>query len=385
MSALNEMQKHYFQRDLAAREWKGRGGRVVGYFCDNVPEEFILAAGFFPLRLSGDPWGGTEKAGNYSEQGNVFSREGFVASMLHLILNEKYDFLDYLIIPHARDSVHRLYTTLTNLKEDQPDLKLPELYYLDTLHTIFYSVGIYNRDRWLSFKKQLEKWSGKEIGDSSLEKAVTVTNENKRLLKNLAALRAADPSRISGTEALQIIGSSMFMLKEEHNRLLKTHLVGADQSPPRKAVRLFVEGSPLDNLQLYEIIESFPATVVAEDNCWGNRSSDVPIDTALEPTEAVIYRYNNKTPCTRMYPLSRRVDYCLQSALEAKVQGVIFNVYRFDEMQAWETPDEIKALREKGIPTLYLKDQPYLITEQETLKTKIEEFIQGISGKGGML
>jgi hypothetical protein len=142
MSAFDELQKHYDQRDLAARQWKEKGGKVAGYLCDNVPEEFILAAGLFPLRLSGEPRGATEKAGFYSEQGNVFSREGFVASILHMILRGKYDFLDYLIIPHARDSVHRLYTTLISLLETKPGLELPELYYLDNLHTNFYSAGI---------------------------------------------------------------------------------------------------------------------------------------------------------------------------------------------------------------------------------------------------
>ena len=71
MSAFDELQKHYGQRDLAARQWKEKGGKVVGYLCDNVPEEFILAAGLFPFRLSGDPQGKTEKIGNYSEQGTV--------------------------------------------------------------------------------------------------------------------------------------------------------------------------------------------------------------------------------------------------------------------------------------------------------------------------
>jgi len=378
MTAFDELQKHYQQRDLTARQWKKKGGKVVGYFCDNVPEEFILAVGLFPLRLSGDPWGGAERAGSYSEQGNVFSREGFVASMLHMILNGKYDFLDYLIIPHARDSIHRLYTTLINLKETEPALKLPELGYLDNLHTTFYSAGIYNRDRWLELKKQLEEWTGKEITNDKLSQAVAVTNESKMLLKKLVALRAADPPRISGVHALQIIGSSMFMLKEEHNKLLKEYLAGAGQLPARNGARLFVEGSPLDNLQLYEIIESCRATVVAEDNCWGNRIFDVPIAITLDPVDAVINRYNNKAPCSRMYPLSRRIEYCLRNALESKAQGVIFNIYRFDEIQAWETPDEIKVLKEKGIPALYLKDQPYLITEPEALKTKIEEFVQGI-------
>ena len=379
MSAYDQLQKHYRQRDLAARQWKEKGGKVVGYLCDNVPEEFILAGGLFPLRLSGDPWGGTEKIGNYSERGNVFSREGFVASILHMILNGKYDFLDYLIIPHARDSVHRLYPTLVNRQEAEPDLKLPELYYLDNLHTTFYSAGIYNRDRWLELKKQLEKWSGKEITNDQLSQAIDFTNENKSLLKKTADLRAADRPRISGVDALQIIGSSMFMHKEAHNELLREYLAGAGELPKRNGVRLFVEGSPLDNPQLYDIIESCQATVIAEDNCWGNRYFDVPIDVTDDPLEAVIDRYNNKAPCPRMYPLGRRIAYCLDNALAARAQGVIFNITRFDEIQAWETPDEINALKEKGIPSLYLKDQPYLIADPEVVKAKIVEFIQGIS------
>jgi len=60
MTSFELMQKHYDQRDLAARAWKAKGGKVVGYFCDKVPDEMILAAGFFPLRLSGDPWDSAE-------------------------------------------------------------------------------------------------------------------------------------------------------------------------------------------------------------------------------------------------------------------------------------------------------------------------------------
>ena len=376
MSAFDELQKYYGQRDLAARQWKEKGGKVVGYLCDNVPEEFILAAGLFPLRLSGDPQGKTEKIGNYSEQGNVFSREGFVASILRMLLKGKYDFLDYLIIPHARDSVHRLYTTLINRQETEPDLKLPELCYLDNLHSKFYSAGIYNCERWLELKNQIEKWNGQEITRDKISSAIDLTNENKLLLRKTAELRVG--ARISGVDALQIIGSSMFMHKEEHNKLLKEYLSGSGEFQERNGTRLFVEGSPLDNLQLYEIIESCQATVVAEDNCWGNRSFDVPIEAGNDPLEAVINRYNNKAPCSRMYPIDDRIEYCLKNALEAKAQGVIFNVNFFDEIQAWEVPEEIKALKEKGIPSLYLKDQPYLITDPSGLKTRIEEFVKSI-------
>ena len=378
MTVFDEFKKHYQQRDLAAKQWKEGGGKVVGYFCDNVPEEFIMAAGFFPLRFSGDPNGDTAKVGNYSEEGNVFSREGFVASMLHMILNGAYDYVDYLIIPHARDSVMRLYTTLQRYKETGRSKNIPELFFLDSLHTPFYSAGIYNSQRWLEMNAKLEEWAGNPIADDKLGQAIEITNENKSLLKQLAELRTSNPPKVSGVEALQIIGACMFMPKEAHNRLLKQWLADADQLPEKKGARVFVEGSPLDHLQFYDIIESCGAIVVAEDNCWGNRYSDVSIDTNLDPTEAVINRYNNKSPCTRMYPLSRRVDYCLQSALDAKAQGVIFNIFRFDEMQAWEVPDEIEALKAKGIPSLYLKNQPYRIDDSETVKEKVLGFIQSI-------
>jgi len=370
------MQKHYQKRDLAAKEWKEKGGKVVGYFCNNVPEELILAAGFFPLRLSGDPQSGTEEAVKY-KFGRYAPPEGFVSSTLNMILTGRYDFLDYLIIPHARDSIHNLYAGLSNIKTSNPTLKLPYMYFLDNLHTTFWLSQLYNRDRWIDFKNNLEEWSGKEISNESLSQAIAIGIENKKLLKQVATLRTAKPPRISGVEALQIIGSSMFMLKKEHNILLKQFLDGADKLPARDGVRIFVEGSPLDNLQIYEIIESCNALVVAEDNCWGNRSFDVPVKASLDPMEAIIDMYNNKPPCPRIHPLNRRIKYCVDNAIEAKAQGVIFNVMANDS-QAWDIPDEIKALEEKGIPSLYLKNQPYMITDPEELKASIANFIKFI-------
>jgi benzoyl-CoA reductase/2-hydroxyglutaryl-CoA dehydratase subunit BcrC/BadD/HgdB len=374
--AFETMQKHYRQRDLAAKEWKSKGGKVVGYFCNNVPEEMISAAGFFPVRLSGNPRGGTEKLDEYE-----YPAEGFTRSMANMLLTGEYNFLDYLAVPHARDSVHRLYMFLVGLKAANPALVLPELYFLDNLHTTFFSAEIFNRARWLAFKKKLEEWSGKKISPKALSKAIAINNESRMLLKQVASLRTANPPRLSGVEALQIIGSSMFMLKEEHNKLLKEYLSHADDLPERDGVRLFIEGSPLDNLQLYELVESCGATIVGEDNCWGNRYSDVLVDTTREPLEAIFDRYQRRSPCSRIYPLNRRVEYCVEAATEAKAQGAIFYVYVFDEAEAWETPDKRKALDKKNIPSLYFKQQSYLISDTSTLKTNLVEFIKTLDSK----
>lgn len=379
MGAFETMQKHYQQRNLAAREWKEKGGKVAGYFCNNVPEEMILAAGFFPLRISGDPWGGTEVADRYTDP----FYQPDVRSMFNMLLTGRYDFLDFLIIPHSRDAVLALYYHLGNVQQIDPALKLPHLHLFDIPHTRFWLSGLYIRDRVRELKKKLEEWSGKEISDKSLSRAIAIGNENKMLLKKVAALRAAEPSRISGVEALQIIGSSMFMLKEEHNKLLRQFLEGSERFPAKEGVRLFVEGSPLDNLQFYELVESGNAILVAEDNCWGNRYSDDPVDLSLDPLEAIAERYHLKSPCPRMHSMDRRVEYCLRGAVEAKAQGVFFFLLEWDNAPAWEYPEQKKALGEEGIPTVCFEMQKYLLSDidKKQIKNSLEQFVEALNKK----
>jgi benzoyl-CoA reductase/2-hydroxyglutaryl-CoA dehydratase subunit BcrC/BadD/HgdB len=373
VTALEVMQRYYRQRDLAAREWKKKG-KVVGYFCDSVPEELISAAGFFPIRLYGNPSGKTDVARRYLVPRHP-RREDFVHSMLNMLLTGEYDFLDFLVIPHTRDSIHRLYQTLVMLRESDPDIKIPEFHFLDTVHSNLFLSESYLHNQFVEFKNKLEEWSGKNITEKSLSEAIKVTNENRKLLKKVAELRAAELPRISGVDALQIIGSSMFMLKEEHNKLLKQYLAEEKTLPYIDGVRLFVSGSPLDNLQLYEIIESNNAVVVAEDTCWGNRYSDVPVDTSLNPLEAISDRYYSKSPCPRMYPLKWLTEYSVKSAIEAGSQGVICYVFENAVAEAWATPDKIKEFQNKGIPVLSLTDQKYLISEPEVLKNIINNFL----------
>ena len=376
MTALEVIQQHYRQRDLSAKEWKKKG-KVVGYFCDIVPEELILAAGFFPIRLYGNPLGKTDIARQHIVPRHP-KREEFVHSMLNMLLTGEYDYLDFLIIPHTRDSIHRLYQTLVILRESNPDIKIPEFHFLDTVHSNLFSGEQYLHNQFMALKTKLEEWSGKNITNESLSQAIAVTNENKKLLKKVAELRAAEQPRISGVDALQIIGSSMFMLKEEHNNLLKQYLTEEKELPAIDGIRLFVSGSPLDNLQLYEMIESINAIVVAEDTCWGNRYSDIQINESLDPLEAITDRYYTKSPCPRMYPLDWLTEYSVKSAVEAKSQGVISYVFEDAVAEAWAAPDKIKQFQSKGIPILSLRDQKYLMTEPEVLKGTVKNFLDTV-------
>ena len=111
--------------------------------------------------------------------------------------------------------------------------------------------------------------------------------------------------------------ASMLMPKTGYNALLKKFL--DDEAPNRPAqkdsnVRLFVSGSNLDNLKLYNIIESLPVTIVGEDTAFGDRYCEEPIDENLEPMEALVDRYMNKPLDPWMYGIDEIVKYRADAA-----------------------------------------------------------------------
>ena len=249
MDVLETAREHYETRDLAARRWKAQGGRVVGYVSDDVPEELILAAGLFPFRMSGDPREGVAEAEKYTES----FYDPSVRSILNMLLTGKYDFLDFMIIPHHSDAVLKLFHQMWWISRLNPEIVFPPVHLFDILHTRFLSTGLFIRKQVEELKGKIEEWSGREVERASLLDAIRTVNENRMLLGQIAALRNVSPSRLAGTDALRLVGTSGFMLKGDHNKLLKEFLATSHLLPERDGTRLFVEGSDLDNLQLYEI------------------------------------------------------------------------------------------------------------------------------------
>jgi benzoyl-CoA reductase/2-hydroxyglutaryl-CoA dehydratase subunit BcrC/BadD/HgdB len=383
--ALETLREHYRDRDRAARAWKADGGRVVGYLCDNVPEELILAAGLFPYRLSGDPRSGTDAIQRYVQPfAAPFSARnrgiGFSDAMLNMLLEGRFDFLDFLIVPHTRKTIQAYYRELTLVAQANPELRLPQMHYLDRAYTPFYTSEVFNRAAVLELKAKLEEWSEQKISDATLAQAIETTNTNRRLLQQVMQLRFEQPPRLSGCDALQIIGASAFMLKSEHNALLEQLLSETEvaEPPSLNGPRLFVGGSPIDHLQLYELAEQCGAVIVAEDHCWGMRCAEFPLDAEAEanPLEALADRYHRKPACSIDFPMARVVERCAARAAAGRVDGAVFFVYDGDGVHIWDTPEEIAALEERlGIRCLYLKQQPYAMTSTDELAEILSEFV----------
>ncbi|HUJ68879.1 MAG TPA: 2-hydroxyacyl-CoA dehydratase family protein [Syntrophorhabdales bacterium] len=380
MDVLETVREHYEQRDLAARRWKAQGGRVVGYVSDDVPEELILAAGLFPFRMSGDPREGVAEAEKYTES----FYDPSVRSILNMLLTGKYDFLDFMIIPHHSDAVLKLFHQMWWINRLNPEIVFPPVHLFDILHTRFLSTGLFVRKQVEELKEKIEEWSGREVDRASLLNAIRTVNENRRLLGQIAALRNVSPSRLAGTDALRLVGTSGFMLKGDHNKLLKEFLATSHLLPERDGMRLFVEGSDLDNLQLYEIIESCGGNVVAEESSWGNGHFRDLVDEEGDPLEAIADRYHLRPSRYRIQSLDERVRSCLKGVTESKAEAVIFFLLEWDPARAWDQPEQQKALREKGIKTLHFEAQKYDLSEARAgIRTQVERLLESMGTESG--
>jgi len=383
MNALETFQKYYQERwnyELIARDWKEKAGKVVGYSDINCPEELVMAAGCLPLLMTGDPESGTETTDKHLEPYFGDSARHFYEA----VVTERYHFVDLICFVSGDCSLSWIFHYFQEEKRLNPMLKIGEPYFLDRLPTTFEMDRAFNLGRLAAFRDYLENFAGKKITDDVLAKTFAITNETKRLLKEVSALRKAEQPRITGSEALQIIMASMLMSKTDYNRLLKQFLekeMGSRPAQDSSRVRLFLSGSNLDNLELYRLIETLPVTIVGEDTAFGDRYAEMPIDEELDPMEALVDRYTYKPSDPWMYGIDATVKYRADAAQAAKAQGVIFYQLKRDDPLAWDYPSQKRELEKRGIPILLLREQDYRISDPDQVRAKVEAFIESLPGR----
>lgn len=385
MSAGDKLKQVYAARDQAARAWKARGGKIVGYFEDNVPEELIVAAGFMPYRLSGKPEVPTDTLKKYLfplwKKHSLAERQvkiGFINSMLDLLFRGEYDFVDYLVIPYSRKSILAIWQQLHDAKKAYPDLTLPETWILDRAITPSFDSSLFNQQRILDFRAQLEKWRGAPITDEALAKAISSTNAQRAAIAELNGLRVE--AKISGAEALALTSAGKLMPIEDHIALLKVANAEIATRAARSGPRVFLAGSPQDNDQLYKVIEGQGGTVVAENHYWGAPSAYYPARTDMEPILSISHLYHSK-PSSVVYPLQRAIDEVVERALAARADAVVYSVYDSDHHEIWSVPATIDALNAAGIPSLYLSQQPYLLSDARAQQSAISDLFGRIGVK----
>jgi benzoyl-CoA reductase subunit C len=364
-SATVEKFRELFEtRDAVAAEWKKTRRKVVGCVSTYTPEEVIYAAEALPVVVLG-------KAESFSKADAYLPSFAcsFMRGFLEVLLEGRYDYLDLITLPFLCDSMRGFYGIWKQISDN------PQAYLLHYPTNRSEEAFGYFAEEVERFRSFMENFVGKDISEEDLRKAVDVYNENRRLLKKLYWLRRKESPPISGVEALEVVLSSMTTPKDLHNQLLDKLLseITERKEYPKGGVRLLVSGHIIDDPEVLKVIEDSGGIIVSDDLDSGSRYFWSLVDSEANPIEGISRRYA-KIPSPYGSPVIDRINYLKVMVKAFQVEGVIFLSRKFCEPYLFDYVTLGRAVKEEGIPSLYLEYEYPLA--MGALKTRVEAFIE---------
>lgn len=368
--ALARLTSAYDDRLGEARRRKAAGATLVGYFLNSVPVEIIVAAGLDPIRLVGDPQRHVPVADRYMEE----YMDGEVRSIFGSMLTGDFDFADLIVIPRSSEVYLQLYYFLREMPRWEPQAQIPETYLFDLLQSPHWLTARYDESRMRLFAGRLAEIGGRAVTDTMLADAIRLCNRLRAALTRASALWRSTAPGLSGVDALKVIGAASILPLEEAIGLLDA--IAADPpAPVATGPRIMIKGSPQSDPGVTALIESSGARVVAHDHVAGDPTFRAMVAENDAPWEALAGHYQRHIPGPRVHPQANQDAHFVTLAEQSAVDGVVFFHDEWDDTLGWEYPDQRKLLDARGIPSLFLKRQPYFDPPVEAQQAAIAEFL----------
>jgi len=373
-NAFRELKSVYDNREKVLLEQKAQGKKIVARLGCDVPDELVLAAGLFPVQVYADPQKVLTETDRYLE----YAFDPVVRAQFEKIVDGTYEELaDYLVVSNSTDTIIRIYLYLREIRRIEPEKKVPEVEFIDWLFTRNRLHQVRNEHTLGLFKETLEGWSGREITEDAVQSAAELCNRNRAALRRMAVLRHGEEVRITGSEALVIIGAGMFMEKSEHTRLVEAVTEAAKDWPVLTDTRLFFTGSNQESTELYDLIESTGGVIVGEDHDWGDRYYDRDYNLNYPMIRAVVDRYMLREFSSKKAYVSQRVEAILREVETVHAEKVVFATNQYEEAASWDYPSQKEALGKLGIPMESFAKLLYPLSKNEGLYERIEAFVAG--------
>lgn len=320
---------------------------MVGVTSNTVPWELLRGAGLHPILLS-PRRPHTPCADRYME--DVFSAR--IKAIFDFLVSAESAPLSAVFIPRTSEQEHKLYLYLREVIR-QGTARSPEPILYNLLHARSPEAEAYGLERTLELRNKLEQLTGRRVEDQALSTAITEGNAARQAIRGLLQHREGLAPKLSGAEALTLIGAWYFMDRSAYACLVQDALREIQTRRPLAGPRILIKGPPLDNPALCALIESHGAIVVAEDDWWGSRAAGQDIDPSIDPIRAIFEKYYFDAPSPRVFPAEIADAWFLDAASE--VDGVIFYLPHEDDVIGWDYPRLRAFLDDRAIPHLMLR------------------------------
>ncbi len=353
-----------------ARRWREGGGKIVGHFQVYFPEEIAHAAGLLPFKVRGAP---IEPRQAEARFGSYLC--SILKTSLELALSRRLE-LDLFVTPPICDAARNLSAVWgRNFPYPCEILYLPQN--ANSPHAVDYLRHEYDR-----LRRVIEEVAGRAVADDDLRRSIAVFNENRRLLRDLYAIKRETPWRLAVDEAYVLTSIGGSIPREEHNALLRAVLpqIAARTRRPQDRLRVVFEGGfceqpPLD--LLHTIAQS--CYVVDDDLLIGMRWITDDVETSGDPLRNLAEAYLEHSSYSPVqHDLRKPKEQMLLERIRSSGAGAaIITAAKMCEPGLDEQVAYASALDAAGIP-YFVSEFEESMTSFEHLQIQLETFVENV-------
>ncbi len=363
---------------------KAKGGKIIGTFCLQIPEEIIYALGAIPIRLTAGFIDAVPLAEEIMPK-NICHLAKASIGFPFLKINPFFEMSDVISIPTTCDTKKKMIDVLSNIKDVWP-LELPnDRESLDAMARFQSQMDI--------FKQKAERLTGKKLEKKALKKSIELLYNRTKLVRRLMALRKNKKIVLSGRDFFIVIQTAFFddihrwmekvevLIKELEANIVAGKTVMPDDSP-----RVMLTGSPTvwPNFKIPNLIEEQGALIAIDDSCAGTQYFYNPPEVTDWSMKAMLAGISNKyllpTVCPVFVHNDDRIDRMVKLVKEYNVGGVVYHVLRLCQVMDFDYDKANHVLRQNKIPVLKVETE-YGEEDVGQLRTRVEAFVEMINSR----
>ncbi|MFW9771879.1 MAG: 2-hydroxyacyl-CoA dehydratase subunit D [Candidatus Heimdallarchaeota archaeon] len=342
--------------------------KKIGIFDSGVetPEEIIMAAGFIPYRLFGDPSIEPDKANEHIPPTHcIWSR-----NLLERAINGIDDDIIGIIGTHGCDRTNREFDIWIEC------LNLDFMFFLNSPRKRDNLALKFFLDDMKELIIQLEEKFKLKISLDKIKDSIKTLNKIRVLLKEISEFRKE--MKLKGSEFHSLVKKSQ---QEEKNILLNLlvskleELKKGESFENKKFKNILLTGSEIDDTEFIKYLEDLGFHIIIDDLGVGTKYFWNTVKENGDPIENLAKYHLTKPINSIKFPAYERFEVLKNLAIDYKVDGVINIAQKFCEPVLYDHPFLHRKFKELDIPYLFV-EVTYNRESYKQLSTRFSAFAE---------